>query len=158
MLTPQAAFTRSLMAILRADSTLAAGGVFNTGVQAEAAGAYLLVQERTERQERAFGARVCKVLTFALTALWRDAAGANYANGEALLQRCQYLCDGGSSQADFARIQAAFNAQLDPLGYFLMSLVQTGATPLLDEAIGPDETQRRYSRGYLYTAFVRGQC
>ncbi len=158
MLTSQAAFTRALMAVLRADATLADAGVFNTGVQAVAAGAYILVQERTERQERAFGARVCKVLTFQLTALWRDAAGGNYANGEALLQRCQYLCDGGASQADFARIQAAFNAQLDPLGYFLMSLVQTGATPLQDEAIGADETQRRYSRAYLYSAFIRAQC
>ena len=145
------------MAVLRADATLAAAGVFNTGAQAEAAGAYLLVQERTERQERAFGARVCKMLTFQLTAQWRDAAGANYANGETLLQRCQYLCDGGSTQADFARIQAAFNAQLDPLGYYLMSLVQTAAVPLLDEAVGADETARRYSRGYIYTAFVAVQ-
>ena len=157
MLTHQAAFTKSLMAVLRADATLAAAGVFNTQATAPATGAYILVRERTERQERAFGARVCKVMTFQLTACWRDAAGANYMNGETLLQRCQYLCDGGSTQADFARIQAAFNAQLDSLGFYLMGLTQTAAVPLSDEAVGADETTRRYERGFIYEAWVRLQ-
>ena len=155
-MTHEAALTKAIMPMLKADTDIAAiGSVFNLIANANNAGAFLLFTARGETRERGFGGEICKRIAFDIKAVWRDAGGSDYDTGDALLQRAQFLLDGGRSKTDFYRVKDALNVLLDPMGFYLMGCIQFTSIPLGKQAIAPDLTEMRYYRGFNYLATLR---
>ena len=163
-LSARAALLAALIGELRADAALmnrASGGVWSVKPQ-PGGEAQTVVRLKSDKRTSTFGGEAFRTLHFDVAAYWGDDDGANYLNGEAMLERARFLLDGGQSRQSAARVRAALTPRLEFHGWKLLGMAEVednGGDKDEDEpesqVVGQDESNPLFSMGCRFIARLK---
>lgn len=161
----EAALIYAITTYLSADGDLmdaAPGGVWYNRAGDESALPYAVWEWHHDVRTLTFGTVAATQVWFRFKAAYGDQNGANFANGNAIVERAHYLLDGVAT-ADATRIKAALNAILVPLGWKITLCRQKpsgGYIPPHEAPIGEDRSAAtaRWMMGHLYEAAIQASA
>jgi hypothetical protein len=158
-LTHEGALLVALTAILNDDEALKARahGAFMGKADTATPTPFLNYHISAVWRDSTFGGEAYRIISFIVKATWEDKNGESYAQGDRLINRVNWLLDGGARINDalqMERVQALLNQHLAPEGYYAMRCALETPLPMADEYLGDSKTGR-FNMGTLFHAHLR---